>query len=504
MQNLFSRLYLQLLCSFLVIVMVIGLTVYGYAQQRLVGYAHQHLSAMQKIASGIWQRLDNEQQLAWLAIASTVSGTAWQSVTAKNLSIEQQVEKADIWFMHAVGLLRLDSETVVRVTIDDWQDWQTGIGWLVLSDLSSRDAALREVHLQRLKSYLPFDASRVNRSAEPLNALELRQLADGQAVRISEGTSDILYFPAGASQVIRFGPIDRFELLSPVHWVLLLLLSLLSLSLMFSLAVRPLHQRFKALYQAVGQIDDRSESVRLPTEYKDQFGELAERIERLALNFINQLETNKRLNLAVSHDLKTPLARIKFALALTDRRESDGYLEQVDRDINLLSELVSELLRYHQLAEGPAAAERCDGRDIIEQQLAGLPNRLRVEVALPEHLPVPLAAPDWRRIVSNLLNNAEQYARQALSVSCSINADEVLLVIEDDGPGMSASDFAVLRQPFQRQSTDRNLSDAHYGLGLALVDATVKHYRGAMSCQVSGRLGGAKLTVALPYKSATM
>jgi two-component system sensor histidine kinase RstB len=503
MRNLFTKLYLQFLASFMLAIVVITVTFFSYTQNKLTQFAGERLDPVAELIGGIWQGIDVDERENWLAIDSALSGTQWKLLeTAQTVPV--QILHTHIQSASVHVRLALDAQYAVELEIDDWPEWEKFMGWLVLSELSNVPANLREAKFQQLKTVMPFALDRVNRQTESLSALDIRQLNNGQAVRITDANvnESTLYFPAGANQVIRMGPIFGFELLSTVQWALLILVSLLSLSLMFSLAVRPVHQRFLALHRAVGRIERTPESVNLPTQHNDQLGDLARRIDALATGLIRQLNANKRLNMAVSHDLKTPLARIKFALALLDESGENPYATQINQDVSLLSELISELLLYHQLTEARASDAQCESIAIVQPVLNAIKPSLNVEQNLPERADLPIAATDWRRIVSNLIGNAEEHAKARVSVSLSINAEHATLTVADDGPGLSQEDFELLKQPFQRASGHRSNTQSHHGLGLALVDATVDHYGGAFTlCETT--LPGACFQVVLPYNSAT-
>lgn len=501
MRNLFTKLYLQFLASFVVALLVIGLSVSSLARFELTSFAKDRLEPVAELAEETWQALAPEEREAWLAIISTLSGTQWQLVTEEG-DEGYRIDDLSLQSSNAVVTIWLDEDVAAKINIRSWSDWEEVMGWLVLSDLSNLEADFREARFQQLKLIFPFEIDRVNRSVQMINTLQLRQLNNGQAVRVTHEDSNqaTLYFPAGANQVIRIGPVDRFEFLSTVEWMLIILMSLITLSLIFSLWVRPLHRRFMELHRTVGRIGSTESSVNLPVNYDDQFGDLASRIQSLALNLIAQVDANKQLNLAVSHDLKTPLARIKFALALIEDAEANPYLEQINQDVTLLNELISELLLYHQLVDSRAHAGSCEGVTELHQRLERIPSAIGQILAIPDRAIVPVSSTDWRRIVNNLLGNAEEYGKSILSVRLETTPLLCTLVIEDDGPGLTSEEFERLRLPFQRVSKHRELDKSHHGLGLSLVDATVKHYGGLFSCE-SGELGGAKFVISLPYNA---
>ncbi len=498
MTNLFSRLYLTFTATLVALLTIIGAALYGYGHFKLQRYATVRVDPVVELAKAAWLSLDVDEHSNWLALMSTLSGTQWQLQ-----------ETADPRTLLSVNPLKktvsvqipLDSNQVITIPVENWDDWHKAHGWLILGALSNVPADLREAKFQALVAQTPWPLTRVNRDNEALNALFLRQLSNGQSIRVTdvEAGTDTFYYPAGARQLIRMGPIPTFQLFTPEQWVSLFVFSLMLLSLAFSLWVRPIQRRFTELLTAVDHIDEQSDSVRLPTDHNDNVGQLAKHIERMAHRLIEQVRLNRQLNQAVSHDLKTPLARIQFALALLPDADENPYVEQIRTDVTLLSNLTQELLLYHQLKQSSPDEVQCWAVVELTHSLANVPEGAHLDVVHPQQdRQIPMLATHWRRITDNLIKNAVQYGHGKLKVNLSFQGNSLALRVHDNGKGLSDEQFEALKQPFQRQQAHRNLNENNHGLGLAIVDATVSHYGGDFSVCTSP-LGGSCFCVHLHF-----
>lgn len=501
MHRLFTRLYLQFFSSLLVILMVAILCVYLLAQQRLDTYGQNRIIPMAELAADAWDGLAPDEQAAWLALVSGLSGTQWERVDAASSPTRGFVIEDMHLSNHSINaLIQLSPEASVSVVINDWHAWEQGYAWLFLDAISREAPEQREARFITLSAASPWDIERVRIQSETLPPLAAQQLRNGQSVRVNLTAPGLeaLYVPAGTDRAIRFGPIRSFTLLSTLQWLTVVCVSLIMLSLSFMLWIRPVQRRFLTLFHSVDQISTKRESINLPTADTDELGQLARHIERMATHLIQQIETNNQLNQAVSHDLKTPLARIRFSLELLGIDRDNPYLQTIENDIELLIQLTDELLLFHQLKGSESDAPLCNVQELLAQHLSAMPDSVTLTSELPSSsVQLRIHPTHWLRLVNNLLDNAEQYGNGRIHVSMVNTDGDWTLTVEDNGPGLTAAEFETLKQPFQRLQSHRNLNKNNHGLGLALVDATAHHYGGTFTCGQS-ILGGAAMSIRLP------
>lgn len=218
------------------------------------------------------------------------------------------------------------------------------------------------------------------------------------------------------------------------------------------------------------------------------FLEMRARIER-------HIEQRTLLLSGVSHDLGTPLTRLKLGLSMLEGEEKEALL----RDVSEMEALLDEFLSF---ARGPGdstgdmALE--DLRHTVGEAVAAA-KMISTNITLREGLPLyvshrPLAI---RRAVDNLVNNARRYGGRVL-VTLERSQSNVLVHVEDDGPGIPAHKREDAVKPFTRldQARGQNLGSG-VGLGLPIVADIANAHGGQLLLAESERLGGLKATMTL-------
>ena len=217
---------------------------------------------------------------------------------------------------------------------------------------------------------------------------------------------------------------------------------------------------------------------------------------------ITQLMQNQReLTGAVTHEFRTPLARLKFALAMTPQAHSDAWLG-MQQDVNELENLVQEMLDY---ASTDARIPEMNLAEIpIKQLCQQLINRLKdshlsnLKVKVYGDDPHVLADEHFiERAIENLVLNGKRYANEVLEIHVIKQKNVIQICIEDDGEGVSQAMRKKIFSPFFRSDESRNRQKGGAGLGLAIVKRIVDWHQG--DCYVTdGDLGGAKFIITLP------
>jgi two-component system osmolarity sensor histidine kinase EnvZ len=196
---------------------------------------------------------------------------------------------------------------------------------------------------------------------------------------------------------------------------------------------------------------------------------------------LRQSERDRALLLAgVSHDLRTPLARLRLGIELRadDDRTRDGMvsdIEEMDRIINQFLDFArDEAACAGDPVDVTAILATCveryrrTGRDVT--LAAGTPSHSRIK-------PTSLS-----RLVNNLIDNALAYGAPPVEVSATVRDGSVVIEVADRGPGIAAADVDSLKQPFTRASEARTREDgvAGAGLGLAIVDRIARLHGGSL------------------------
>lgn len=248
----------------------------------------------------------------------------------------------------------------------------------------------------------------------------------------------------------------------------------------------------------------------------DEVGELARGFNQMADSISEILESERRLMRDISHEMRSPLARLKLALALLERKvemsplkTADDYLKQMERDIELMDEMVCQLLeqaRLEVMSKVPFEKTGLDLSKIVAASAAGFSldnteNRKRVITDVPENLPYVGNEVLLRRICDNLIKNALRYTDAGTEVKISLKQgfNSVRLIIEDHGPGVDEEHLQKIFRPFYRVETARDRASGGFGLGLSIVRQGVDLHGGAIEARNKPAPGrGLIVSVVLP------
>ncbi len=459
-------------------------------------------SAAQFVQQGYQRQDTGERRQSWLELVSTLTGTNWQGTPGQLL--EAQYTDVD-WVSETVRFIHpLGDRQTVSVTIGDWEHLATGLGLLVTNELSLVPATAREQRLAELNANMGIGIQRLGWRNEGLGFVLERDLDNGQVVvdRNNALKQFFVYVPAGSEQALRLGPFEEFVWLTPDMTLIMLVGFLCITALALWRVLRPLQFRLTRMNQAIDTIAETGEAPDLPEKQNDALTDMWHHIQSMADRLIQLAEQSQQLNQAVSHDLKTPLARMQFALAMLDPEAP--LTAQLQGDVRELNQLIDELLLYHQLSQQkpPKGADSEAAYCFVSNELSDLVNRMQpgsgnIDLVLESINRGSISAHHWRRLCRNLISNALQYGQGQTRVTLNARPPNLLLTVEDNGPGLRGMSLDQAIKPFVRGDKARNLSHNGHGMGLTLVATLVSHYRGELTLGRSA-LGGASVTVSLP------
>lgn len=210
------------------------------------------------------------------------------------------------------------------------------------------------------------------------------------------------------------------------------------------------------------------------------FLDMRSRIER-------QIEQRTLMLSGVSHDLRTPLTRLKLGLSMIDQEDA----EPLSRDVDEMQRLLDAFLDFSKgVSEGEP--EPVDPRKLVERIVQDV-QRTGAPVALSECSgtgTIPLRQTAVRRAVENLIGNALRYGNHAF-VSVTLTEKSLRIRVEDDGPGIPPDMRAESIKPFARLDPARNQNKGSgVGLGLAIVADVTRAHGGTLRLGESERHGG--------------
>lgn len=204
-----------------------------------------------------------------------------------------------------------------------------------------------------------------------------------------------------------------------------------------------------------------------------------------------QIESRTLLLSGISHDLRSPLTRLKLGLALLPQ---DQATEDLYKDIADMERLVDEFLAF---VRGDAMEETslCDPQELLQTAVNnGLRAKQSIKIfemaAVPAVSLRPLAI---MRALENLIGNAVRYGSQA-QVSLTMTSETLRFIVEDDGPGIPEDARALAIEPFHRLDAARDPNKGGgVGLGLSIAADIARSHGGALILSDSARLGGLRV-----------
>jgi two-component system sensor histidine kinase CpxA len=231
------------------------------------------------------------------------------------------------------------------------------------------------------------------------------------------------------------------------------------------------------------------------------FDEMAERIESL-------VTSEKRLTQDISHELRSPLARMNVALEIARQKsnpESQPILERIEKESNRLNEMISRLLILSKLESGGQELEmqRINLRKLVEETVADADFEAQaknkaVRVTAIEDSRFMGSENLLRSAVENVLRNAVRYTGEKTAVEVSLlNRDgDAVIDIKDHGGGVPESELENLFRPFYRIGEARERKSGGVGLGLAIAQRAVFAHKGSIIARNTG--DGLQVEIKLP------
>ena len=287
-------------------------------------------------------------------------------------------------------------------------------------------------------------------------------------------------------------PRERFEPAFGLQWLgwgaALLAIALAGAWLIASMIARPL----AALTRAAGRLGRGEPHEPLAQEGPRELRGLEAAFNRMASD-LESMERERAMVLAgISHDLRTPLSRLRLALEMSGAES--GASDAMIADIDEIDAVIGQFLDF---ARGASEEKSENELDELLDELAGHYRRINRQVTFePGHVPpFRFARMAVRRAVANLVDNALRYAGEPVEIRTSISGKRIFVEVLDRGPGIPQGEAEHLKRPFTRLDNARGGASGA-GLGLAIVDRVARSHRGALT--LAPREGGgliARLTL---------
>jgi signal transduction histidine kinase len=236
-------------------------------------------------------------------------------------------------------------------------------------------------------------------------------------------------------------------------------------------------------------------STRVQIEGRNEVADVARAFNAAAAKIQRSVEAQRRMLASASHELRSPLGRLRAAIELLAAGQRER-LPEAERDIEELDALIDDLLLASRLEVSPPAPRHDpvdllaivrEEADRVGAQLAGQAPPLQGDARL------------LRRLVRNLLENATRHGAPPVEVrvQSDVPGNKVTIRVVDAGPGVPPAERERIFEPFYRPDGHAEGRDGGVGLGLALVADIAAHHGGRARC-VAAETGGSAFEIELP------
>jgi two-component system OmpR family sensor kinase len=257
-----------------------------------------------------------------------------------------------------------------------------------------------------------------------------------------------------------------------------------------------------------GKLDKRihSSSISYIRDIENEFNNMASRIQNL-------LEDVKLLSAAVSHDLRTPLARIRFGLdtlqEVTEQNMRERLQDKLGDDVDEMTSLVESLLTYARLDQQMFELSKVaiDLSSLIEGCISKYNakangKQVAIEFIGDENREKVSADPTYLKMaLNNVIQNAINYGQGQIMVELTMDSNHAYISVSDNGDGVAPELRANIVKPFVRGVNKNNKDNKGYGIGLAFVKRVVDWHQGQLDISDSIAMCGASFTITLPKAS---
>lgn len=295
---------------------------------------------------------------------------------------------------------------------------------------------------------------------------------------------------------------QRDSLLWPLSalGIAMLVLTLFSLWLTLSIT-RPLN-RLRGAVHDLGQTAYQQNSLAKLAERRDELGVLAADFNRMGERVQGLISSQRQLLRDVSHELRSPLARLRIALALTERADAatrESYWPRLSQECDRLEALISEILTLARLDAEPGAAQPINLDELLhklqEDARLDAPEQ-QIEIQLESGLQLNGWPDMLQRALDNLLRNALRFnpTGHAIEISAYREGEQLCLSVRDHGPGAAPGHLSRLGEPFFRAPGQ---TSSGHGLGLAIARRAAERHGGQLELANHAQ-GGFVATLRVP------
>ncbi|NOH70799.1 envelope stress sensor histidine kinase CpxA [Vibrio pectenicida] len=220
---------------------------------------------------------------------------------------------------------------------------------------------------------------------------------------------------------------------------------------------------------------------------------------------VNQMISGQqRLLSDISHELRSPLTRLRMATALVSRKQGDSAeLNRINTEAQRLEQMISELLDLSRMQlDSHVSREQQPLSSLWEAILSDAQfeaQQMQKSLTYTD-IPERIISGNPKLLMSaleNIVRNAIYYGKDLIQVSLIVEYDRLTIIVDDNGEGVPEQELDAIFRPFYRVSTARDRHSGGTGLGLAITENAIRQHSGAIRAQRS-KLGGLSMEITLP------
>ena len=370
-----------------------------------------------------------------------------------------------------------------------------GLAWRWAAEQSQQQPPTREIVITDGQGRTLVDGTGVRQRGDP---------SEGIRYRI-EGDNGVVYEMQMSPRTRGPRPGDHGPaawLRPPLGFIWMLALVGIAVTVGVFPIIRKLLQRLETLQRSVQRFGEGDLSARVAEQGQDEVADLARQFNAAAARIQTLVQSHKSLLANASHELRSPLTRIRMGLELMQGGQpSPAFRAEIERNITELDQLVDEILLASRLDAGAADVGTVEPVDLVGlavEECVRVDAELQVgaggadDDAAAATIEVPGVSKLLRRAVRNLLENARRYSQGAIELQLSREGQgpdaRAVLRVCDHGPGVPPAQRERIFEPFYRLPGASERAGG-VGLGLALVRSIAARHGGSVVCE--GRPDGA-------------
>ncbi len=355
-------------------------------------------------------------------------------------------------------------------------------------------------YLEQLNQNSPIRWQLLDRAEVYISEDSLQALQSGRVIELYDGDQQVLLLMALSPQLYLGA---KYPVSSARESEKLLLAAFyFCLAIGLFIAFRPLFNDIRDLRSQVSQLGQNNWHIN-QQQKSSPFAEVRSSIAEMAQRIQSLIATQQELSHAIAHELRTPLARMKFSLATIEADDThSSAVNSMRDDIAELEALVSEMLDYASFDADAYQLNKSQGN--VNKLLHRLVERLPITetISITTHYCQSAVVDcDWHlveRALQNIVLNAAKYAANTIAITTTHANQWVTIEIADDGPGIPQDQRDRVFESFVRLSTaNKNNQHKGFGLGLAIAKRIVELHQGQIA-YADSELGGASFVVRLP------